>query len=505
MGRLSHVLARASAIVFLPLRVVFGRFHRRRRVVGDRLEEHKGHAPLPEPWSGDDRWFRAGFPPRAHNRIVPLPHGGEYFPDLCESLASARTRVTICGWCMTPLMSLLRNGETSAPGSVLAEVLREVSERAEVYVLLWSGAPALFDPDTETVKRVRQTLRRIAPKVRCELDFRAAFSHDHHQKAVTVDGKIAYVGGMDLTTFQGDRWDTAQHLLRFGPNWHDVQLRIEGEAVQDVEDNFCQRWNAVTGETLEPLRLPADPSLSQPAQVVRTVPRGFYPFADDGEFGIAHAYLHAIERAERFIYLENQYLWCPEIVEALMEAMNRRRTGPFRIVLVLPASAYTGKYDNDAHVRKLSDADEGRGIFHAYSPYASGPASGVTGYRYLPIYVHAKVGIIDDEWLTVGSANLNNRGLATDTEMNVQSVAPDLARRLRVSLWSDHLQMDPAEIESGDPITLLDTAWKERSRRLEEALHAAGPPPPGHAIRYRPGTNPGSRALDLLQSWTLEH
>lgn len=469
----------------------------------ERHETERNLPPLPEPWSGDNRWYRGGFPPRRHNRITPLPHGARYFPDLCNALAEASSRVTIAGWCLTPLMALSREGEQ--PGSILADVLDEVSRRAEVHVLLWSGAPALFEPDTRMVENARRVLLQHAPRVHCALDHRASFSHDHHQKAVTVDGRLAYVGGMDLTTFQGDRWDTEEHPLRFGPNWHDVQVRLQGEVVQDVEANFCQRWNAVTGDHLRPL--PAsqpDSSWDQPAQIIRSVPAGFYPFAPSGEYGIAHAYLAAIGDARHFIYLENQYLWSPEIVEALKEAMNRPHDGPFRIVMVLPADAYTGKYDNDQHVRELVNADNGRGIFHAYSPYASGPATGRSGYRSLPIYVHAKVGIVDDSWFTVGSANLNARGLGTDTEMNVQAVAPEAARELRLTLWSDQLGMAEAELAHLDPVEAIDHLWTEVARRGEEAARARVIPPPGHVRRYKPGTNPGSRLLDFIQDVTLE-
>lgn len=102
-------------------------------------------------------------------------------------------------------------------------------------------------------EELRRILLAVAPRVLCELDRRASLSHDHHQKAVTIDGRVAYVGGMDLCTFQGDRWDTADHELRFGPNWHDVQVLVRGEVVADAEENFCQRWNAAVGDDLAPL------------------------------------------------------------------------------------------------------------------------------------------------------------------------------------------------------------------------------------------------------------
>ena len=493
---------RITMVLLRPIVDFIGHFFRRRRTLSADIGPDSGS--LPAPWSEDKRWYSADFPPRAHNRIVPLLHGDEYFADLIETLRGAEKRVTIAGWALTPLISLIRHDRQTSVDSILAHVLNEVSQRVEVLVLTWSGAPAFFEPSVRMAEDAQRTLQAIAPRVRYALDHRASMGHDHHQKAVTVDGRVAYVGGIDLSTFQGDRWDTMQHELRFGPNWHDVQLRLEGVVVGDVEENFLQRWQAVTGEQLERLPARVEPAFETPAQVIRTVPAGFYPFAERGEFGIAHAYLAAIARAERLIYLENQYLWTPEIVDALADAMNRPHAGPFRIVLVLPAKAYTGKYDNDDHVKKLQEIDAGRGIFHAYSPYASGPAFGRTGFHYLPIYVHAKVGIIDDEWFTVGSANLNRRGMATDTEMNVQAVDPGVARALRVRLWSDHLELPVQEIVKADPISLIDGAWKDVARNLEAAMRARTVPPNGHALRYIPGTNPGSRVLDAVQIATLE-
>src|SRR5579884_426128 len=489
---------RIAILLLRPVIDLIGRFFRRRPSLPEA-------GPISAHAAGESPWFPDSFPPRAHNRVTPLLHGDEYFSDLVRVLRAAERRVTIAGWALTPLISLLRDGQEPRDASILAHLLNEVSQRAEVYVLIWSGAPAFFEPTVRMAEEAQQSLLAIAPNVRYALDHRASFGHCHHQKAVTIDGRIAYVGGIDLTTYQGDRWDTILHEIRLGPNCHDVQMRIDGEAVQDVEQNFTQRWQAVTGERLEPLPAPdLDSSHDTPVQIVRTIPAGFYPFAEGGEHGIAHAYLAAIARAKRFIYLENQYIWTPEIVDALAEAMNRLHDGQFRVLIVLPAKAYTGKYDNDAHVRKLQTIDAGRGIFQAYSPYAAGPASSVTGYRYLPIYVHAKVGIVDDEWFTVGSANLNRRGMATDTEMNVQGMSPDVARTLRTRLWSDHLQIPAEQIAARDPIDCIDQDWQQTADRVEAALRARSVPPMGHALRYIPGTSPGSRVLDGIQIATLE-
>jgi len=109
---------------------------------------------------------------------------------------------------------------------------------------------------------------------------------------------VAFVGGMDLTTLGGDRWDQPAHHPRAEPNWHDLQLRIQGEAVADVEENFRQRWSASGGGADLPRLQPrVEPDWQTPVQVVRTIPAGLYPFAPRGEFGINYAYLRALRSA----------------------------------------------------------------------------------------------------------------------------------------------------------------------------------------------------------------
>lgn len=130
---------------------------------------------------------------------------------------------------------------------------------------------------------------------------------------------------------------------------------------------------------------------------------------------------------------------------------------------------------------------------------------GVSGYRYPPIYVHAKVSIVDDEWFSVGSANLNRRGIATDAEMNVHSIAPEAARALRVHLWAEHLGLPREKIADGDPIALIDEIWPSVARTMEDNVRSGSVPAGGQVRRYVPARNLASRALDMFQGATLEH
>ena len=87
------------------------------------------------------------------------------------------------------------------------------------------------------------------------------------------------------------------------------------------------------------------------------------------------------------------------------------------------------------------------------------------------MYVHAKVGIVDDRWLTIGSANLNEHSLFNDTEVNVACDDAELATATRHRLWAEHLERDVADV-TGDPAALVDEVWRpmaEEGRRRQDA------------------------------------
>ena len=118
---------------------------------------------------------------------------------------------------------------------------------------------------------------------------------------------------------------------------------------------------------------------------------------------------------------------------------------------------------------------------------------------------HAKVSIVDDEWFSVGSANLNRRGLATDTEMNVQVMSAEIARQLRCRLWAEHLGVSEEDIRERDPIDLIDQEWREVAERMASAMRTGSPPEKGQVVRYEVKRGVEGRLLDLAQSLSLEH
>jgi phosphatidylserine/phosphatidylglycerophosphate/cardiolipin synthase-like enzyme len=284
--------------------------------------------------------------------------------------------------------------------------------------------------------------------------------HCHHEKTIVIDDRVAFVGGIDLTYQSGDRFDSAQHPARSSLGWHDTTARIEGPAVTDVAEHFRMRWHEVNGEQLSPVA-PAEPAGQVELQIVRTVPEHIYGAVPRGDFRILESYAAAIRNAQRFIYLENQFLWSPEIARLLREKITHPPTPDFRLLLVLPSSPKSGNDDTRGVLGELIDADAENGRVLACALYArSGP-------RADPIYVHAKVGIVDDKWLTLGSANLNEHSLFNDTEMNIVAHDPELALRTRERLWAEHLEL-PADELPADPIRAIDELWKPISKKQLE-------------------------------------
>lgn len=359
--------------------------------------------------------------------------------------------------------------------SLVAVLGYAVSKGVQVKVLLWDSITLPFI-SYYNPKAVSEQLSQVG--VTCLLDDSARGILHHpveslHQKISIVDGTHAFVGGVDpMIEHKGefDRWDTQAHLYasplrrtQEGVNsypWHDAHSLIEGPAAGDVELNFRQRWNDVIqrhhkdSNLLVPVHPSAPPLKSNSlVQVARTIPEHTYAFTTVQ--GIAQLYSKALGNAQHFIYLENQYFWLHDFIgidipflsgESPDMMLNIRKIGEAlqrgtTMAIVLPDHPNLGRADTDAGlalIRQAAPEAVAQGRVQAFC-LATSTHLEDTEEHYRPIYVHAKVAIIDDVWSTVGSGNLNNRGMRDDTEMNVATLDAQLALGLRLMLWSEHL------------------------------------------------------------------
>jgi phosphatidylserine/phosphatidylglycerophosphate/cardiolipin synthase-like enzyme len=452
------------------------RAHHRRRL--GRAEQI---GQLDPPDAPEVLWAAGEPPPRDGNELDVLIDGAQALPLLARALREARSSIHIAGWHVTADFGLTRDEQAQR----LRDLLGELAEHVSVRVLLWAGAPLpLFTPSRKAVRGVRAELMR-GTRVQCALDPRERPMHCHHEKIVIIDDEIAFVGGIDLTSLGGDRFDSSEHAVRSGIGWHDVATRVRGPAVADVAAHFNARGNEVTGEAL-PAPTPPHPAGEHTLQVVRTVPEKVYDFLPHGDFRILEAYTRALRSARTLIYLESQFLWSPELVEILAGKLRHPPHEDFRLVVLLPAHPNNGTDSTRGQLGVLADADDGNHRFLAATLTAR--SGGLAG----PLYVHAKVGIVDDEWITIGSANLNDHSLFNDSEMNFVCRDSRLARETRLRLWAEHLERPIAAV-SGDPATVVDELWRPIAaeqlarRRRDEA--------PTHRLLELPGVSRRSRAL----------
>ena len=253
-------------------------------------------------------------------------------------------------------------------------------------------------------------------------------------------------------------------------------------------------------EPLEAFPAPSSGHGTHAVQVLRTYPskRPASPFAPDGERTIARFYLKALERARSLLYIEDQYFWSREVGDAFARALER--APDLRIIVVVPRfpdrdGPITGPPHRVGQVRTLSRMQKAGG--DRVGVYDLENESGQ------PIYVHAKVVVVDDEVALIGSDNMNRRSWTHDSELSIAVLdderddrsptdpgrnglgARRFARDLRLTLSSEHLGTSSDDPGSLDPIDFF-----ERWRRTAAALDAwheggrVGERPPGRVRRH---------------------
>ena len=423
----------------------------------------------------------ATFPPRKGNKVEILVDGSAYLPAVAEEIKNATSHVHLLGWCFSPDLHLTRDDEPIVLRNLLSDVAREI----DVRLLVWEGAPLpLFRPTKRDVESFMKVFR-YNTGIEAETDSCVRFKYSHHEKVIVVDDRVAFVGGIDLTFDGGDPFDTPLHPSHGHIGWHDLAIRIEGPAVADVAEHFRMRWRGPGEERLPDPALP-DEVGDVELQIIRTVPEKVFGPEQNGDFSVLESYVRGLRSAEKLVYIENQFLWSPEIVSILCDKLKEPPTPGFRIVALLPASPNDGADVSRGAIAALIDADDGNERFLACTVYArTGPLRDL-------VYVHAKICIVDDRWLTLGSANLNERSLFNDSEVNVATLDENLARSTRLRLWAEHLEADESELE-GDPTAIIDERWRPIAKEQLENLENERPLT--HRLVMLPGVSARARRL----------
>jgi phosphatidylserine/phosphatidylglycerophosphate/cardiolipin synthase-like enzyme len=434
----------------------------------------------------------------AGNDVRPLVHGAAYFPMLLDCVRSLRSGdlLMFTDWRGDPDQLL------DGAGTEVSRVFSDAAGRGvTVRGLIWRSHLDRFAFSEQENRHLGEEIGAAGGE--CLLDQRVRPGGSHHQKFVVLrhpgrpELDVAFVGGIDLCH---SRHDGPEHLgdpqrqpmaKVYGPRppWHDIQLAVRGPAVGDVETVFRERWEDPAPLTRNPVdRLselirhdprtpsPLPPQLPDPGtagsknvQLLRTYPnrRHGYPFAPDGERSVARAYNKVIARAHSLIYLEDQYLWSTGIVACFAEAL--RADENLRLIAVIPHYP-----DQDG---RLSEPPNLVGRQQALNELSAAGGDrvavyGIENHAGTPVYVHAKVCIVDDVWASVGSDNVNRRSWTHDSELSCAVIDDELdpraprtvdrfgdgarrfARNLRLELAREHLDRAPGQDEDLiDPVS----------------------------------------------------
>jgi phosphatidylserine/phosphatidylglycerophosphate/cardiolipin synthase-like enzyme len=451
------------------------------------------------------------------NRVRPLVHGAAYFAELLAAISAMQPgdQLMFTDWRGDP------DERLAGPGTEVSRVLADASRRGVVVRgLMWRSHLDRLRYHESANRHLGEEIQAAGGE--CLLDMRVRTGGSHHQKFVVLrhrgrpERDVAFLGGIDLCHGRRDdrshRGDDQPCPIgaAYGPRpaWHDVQAAIYGPAVADVETAFRERWDDPAPLTRNPYRrwrdrllrptgpAPCPPRLPDPprcgtdaVQILRTYPhrRRGYPFAPDGERSIARAYRKAVGQARQLIYVEDQYLWSSHVVAVFSHALT---TNPdLRLIAILPH--HPDGDSNAYNAPQLLARQQALNLLRR-SGGSRFAAYGVENPAGRPVYVHAKVCVVDDAWCTIGSGNLNLRSWTFDTELSCAVVAQDLtgtsvAQQLRLTLAREHLdRADGDDLDLRDPVDAFNTV--AQSAKELDAWHGAGgrgTRPPGRLRPYR--------------------
>jgi uncharacterized repeat protein (TIGR03803 family) len=315
------------------------------------------------------------------------------------------------------------------------------------------------------------------------LDDRTLEYGSHHQKILVIrklGDLIGYCGGID---FNPDR--LSPQVDDAGSEYHDVHCRIKGPAAGDLLTIFTERWGDhpkhADLDKAKGALVGNPPTIPEPVtggtswvQIGRTYGNGSrypmregtggYAFAPNGEQSAAKMILHAIDNAQKFIYVEEQYFvdtapntHALSVRDALIKKLQQ--PGFQQLIVLIPHGSITDmgakKFGwtfakNQASYRRKLMIDELK---------KAAPGKVRIFYRFLPgnrhTYVHAKTWIFDDKFAIIGSANTNRRSWTHDSEV-VAGICDQgdgkgylLPHRLRMRLWAEHLGI--GTLVNGEP------------------------------------------------------
>lgn len=412
-----------------------------------------------------------------------------YYASFYRAALEAKRHIYLAGWQFDSLARLLRPApnEPLAHPVELLPFLDHLCERTpglEVFILAWDYS-LFYALEREWLQRLKFEFQSH-PRVHFEFSNHPGMGGCLHQKYVLIDQRLAFVGGLDICD---SRWDTRAHRANDPARldvhgnpykaFHDLQIALRGPVVKALGRLFRESWERARDEALSapdstpsllgpsahphPELAPADtagasvPAAEDPLDLRRISAGRGLPLSATrvglsrtdmisasaaAAFQVQALFERAILGAERWIYIETQYFTSRAIAEVLCRRFADPERGKLDVILVMPDGADTPKEDLVLGTRQRAVrhrvAREAERYGHRFRLLKSlqDPASGAAHRP--ATFIHSKLLIVDDELLSIGSANLTNRSMSLDTELNVTCATaleqPEVAARLRAQI-----------------------------------------------------------------------
>jgi phospholipase D1/2 len=446
-----------------------------------------------------------------------------YYQTVYRALEEAQHYAVLSGWQFDTGVPLLRGKDAeraTRPVTLLKFLHALCEERPEltIYILAWDFSVAYLS-EREWMQGLKFTYS-TNPRVRFEWDEHPVAGASHHQKFVVVDGAVGFLGGIDICDARWDECDHREHNpqrvnLAGEPckPYHDVQAALTGAAVRPLVDVFVDRWQRVTGDRLNlglasperQSRFDLSRLSNEQAQPVSCKLAAFSRTHQDERAEPAEVseirdlLSDALKAAEHLIYAETQYFTSRSIAAVLLERMRDESLPKLDIVLCMPHGA-------DSPKEKLALGDTQEAILYALSETAR-----QTGHELrllysatctkdgceVPTFIHAKLLIVDDQLLMVGSPNLTERSMGLDTEIAVtwyedgedqDQDASNCVREIRTRLLAEHAGVDAKEfeLESGLCAKIDELIASGHSRLRHRPIQSFGPLGPWMAEIFDP-------------------
>nr|WP_236697564.1 phospholipase D-like domain-containing protein [Sphingomonas sp. Leaf357] len=390
-------------------------------------------------------------------------------------MLKAKHQILLIGWDFDARIDLTPDGDPGdgAPRNVGDFIYWLVKHRPElqVYTLRWDVGALKTLVRGSTIFTVAKWMTH--ERIHTKLDGYHPVGGSHHQKIVVIDDCLAFAGGIDMTS---ERWDTREHLDdqpcrtepggrdRYKP-WHDATTALSGPVASALGHLCRDRWELAGGKPIDPPPATTDcwpDGLDVDFSDIDVAVSRTEPEMPDHQpvIEIEQLYLDLIARARRHIYAESQYFASRKIAEAIALRLDEP-DGP-EIVIINPTTAqgWLEPIAMDTARARLFQAlkhHDTHDRLRIYHPVTKGG---------LPIYVHAKILVIDDRVLRVGSSNFNNRSMRLDTECDVTIDAdhgadPACIAAIRDGLIAEHLGSKASRVaavlvETGSLIATID-------------------------------------------------